>query len=51
MKKVIVLLTLFMLHAVSVSAESLTVGFLVGYSGIGDQSFNDMTYAGLIKAK
>lgn len=31
--------------------EPLTVGFLVGYSGIGDQSFNDMTYAGLIKAK
>lgn len=57
MKTVIALLTLFLLHAVfplhavSVSAETLTVGFLVGQSGIGDQSFNDMTYAGLIKAK
>ena len=32
-------------------SHPLAVGFLVGYSGIGDQSFNDMTYAGLIKAK
>lgn len=28
-----------------------TVGFLVPVSGLGDQSFNDMTYAGLIQAR
>lgn len=31
--------------------EKMTVGFLVGVSGLGDQSFNDMAYAGLFKVK
>lgn len=29
----------------------LTVGFLVPVSGLGDQSFNDITYAGIVKAR
>ena len=29
----------------------LTVGFLVPVSGLGDQSFNDITYGGIIKAR
>jgi len=33
------------------TADKITVGFLVGVSGLGDQSFNDMTYAGLFKLK
>lgn len=32
-------------------AGKLTVGFLVSAGGLGDQSFNDMAYAGLGKAK
>lgn len=31
--------------------DKFTVGFLVGVSGLGDQSFNDMAYAGLFKVK
>lgn len=31
--------------------DKTTVGLLVGISGLGDQSFNDATYAGLFKAK
>ncbi|VFQ43749.1 BMP family lipoprotein [Desulfoluna butyratoxydans] len=51
MKSLILFLAALLIGAVPASGSSLTVGFLVGYSGIGDQSFNDMTYAGLIKAK
>lgn len=51
MKKIIFLLALLLLSKAPAFAKPLTVGFLVGQSGIGDQSFNDMTYAGLIKAK
>ena len=51
MKKIIFALLLLLLPCGSAAADPLTVGFLVGQSGIGDQSFNDMTYAGLIKAK
>jgi basic membrane protein A and related proteins len=29
----------------------LSVGFLVGIQGLGDQSYNDMTYAGLVHAR
>ncbi len=32
-------------------ASETTVGFLMPSSGLGDQSFNDMTYSGLIQAK
>ncbi|MDJ0784688.1 MAG: BMP family ABC transporter substrate-binding protein [Desulfosarcinaceae bacterium] len=32
-------------------ASALTVGFLAGVGGLGDQSFNDMLYAGLGKAQ
>lgn len=32
-------------------AESLTVGFLAGGGGLGDQSYNDMTWIGLAKAR
>ncbi|SCY83179.1 BMP family lipoprotein [Desulfoluna spongiiphila] len=51
MKTIILLLACLLIPLGPVSGKPLTVGFLVGYSGIGDQSFNDMTYAGLIKAK
>lgn len=33
------------------NAGAYTVGFLVGSGGLGDESFNDMTYTGLRKAK
>lgn len=40
------------LPGIFVSAqEKPTLGLLIGVSGLGDQSFNDMTYAGMIKAK
>jgi len=32
-------------------AAPLSVGFIMANGGLGDQSFNDITYAGLIKAK
>ncbi|SCY83167.1 BMP family lipoprotein [Desulfoluna spongiiphila] len=32
-------------------AETLTVGFLAGGGGLGDQSYNDMTWVGLAKAR
>ena len=51
MKSFILFLAALLVPAIPVSGSSLSVGFLVGHSGIGDQSFNDMTYAGLIKAK
>lgn len=35
----------------SQAKETMTVGFLVGVSGLGDQSYNDMAYAGLFKVK
>lgn len=40
----------FLLSPIVCQAESV-VGFLIPVSGLGDQSFNDMTYAGLVKAK
>ncbi|BHH85906.1 BMP family ABC transporter substrate-binding protein [Desulforhopalus sp. 52FAK] len=33
------------------SDDKITVGFMVGVSGLGDQSYNDMAYAGLFKVK
>lgn len=42
---------LFALLFHSVSHAENVVGFLVPSSGLGDQSFNDMTYAGLIQAR
>jgi len=41
----------FLLLLPSVSIAQVTVGFLVPVSGLGDQSFNDITYAGLVKAR
>lgn len=46
-----ILLAAVLLPAPAARAESVIVGFLVGLAGLGDHSFNDMTYAGLIKAK
>lgn len=37
--------------AQSTEKRDISVGFLVGVSGLGDQSFNDMTYAGLFRVK
>ena len=42
---------LFFLLLPGLSHGQLTVGFLVPVSGLGDQSFNDITYAGLIRAR
>lgn len=42
---------LFLLLPPGVSVAQVTVGFLVPVSGLGDQSFNDITYAGLVKAR
>jgi len=42
---------LFLLLLPGVSMAQVTVGFLVPASGLGDQSFNDSTYAGLVKAR
>lgn len=33
------------------AARKLSVGLLVGVQGLGDQSYNDMTYAGLVRAR
>ena len=41
----------FLLVLPSVSIAQVTVGFLVPVSGLGDQSFNDITYAGLVRAR
>lgn len=41
----------FLLFLPSVSLAQVTVGFLVPVSGLGDQSFNDITYAGLVRAR
>jgi basic membrane protein A len=47
-----VLFTLiFLLFLPVTSLAQFTVGFLVPVSGLGDQSFNDITYAGLVKAR
>lgn len=35
----------------SAAARKLSVGLLVGVQGLGDQSYNDMTYAGLVRAR
>lgn len=35
----------------SMAEKTTTVGFIVGISGLGDQSFNDMAYSGLMQAK
>ena len=33
------------------AAQDFSVGLLVGVQGLGDQSYNDMTYAGLVRAR
>lgn len=49
------IIRLFLTIAILLWADSgvagRTVGFLIPVSGLGDQSFNDMTYAGLVQAK
>ncbi len=46
------LLLLFcLLFVPNIVLAQLTVGFLVPVSGLGDQSFNDITYAGIVKAR
>lgn len=42
---------LLLLLATQASCRDEIVGFLVPSSGLGDQSFNDMTYSGLIQSK
>lgn len=42
---------LLVLFSCRFSEAGKTVGFLISSSGLGDQSFNDMTYAGLIAAR
>ncbi|SHO47339.1 BMP family lipoprotein [Desulfopila aestuarii] len=53
MKKNIFTLLLLVLLAfpASIGHAATIVGFLVPASGLGDESFNDMTYTGLIEAK
>lgn len=46
-----ILSTLLLLLVATLSLADQTVGFLIPDSGLGDQSFNDMTYAGLIQAR
>lgn len=38
-------------HSASTDKDEQVLGLLMGISGLGDQSFNDMTYAGLIRVK
>ncbi|MFT5698463.1 MAG: basic membrane protein A [Desulforhopalus sp.] len=42
---------IILLLSPALSMAQVTVGFLVPVSGLGDQSFNDITYAGIIKAR
>ena len=49
-RRQLVILLIILLAPAWCAGESV-VGFLVPVSGLGDQSFNDMTYAGLIQAK
>ena len=50
LKSYIFCLLLILLHP-CMSMAQVSVGFLVPVSGLGDQSFNDITYAGLVKAR
>jgi len=52
-KRFILVLTLLLaLSGIPAAAkEKPTLGMLIGVAGLGDQSFNDMIYAGMIKAK
>ncbi|MEE4241587.1 MAG: BMP family ABC transporter substrate-binding protein [Desulfopila sp.] len=51
MKKTALILLIIFVTEISICSAGTTVGFLVPVSGLGDHSFNDMTYAGLIRAK
>lgn len=48
---VFVLLVIFTVGSTSEVLAKPIVGFIVTSSGLGDQSFNDMTYAGLVRVK
>ncbi len=50
-KKTLFILLLIFSTEVTVCSAATIVGFLVPVSGLGDHSFNDMTYAGLVRAK
>lgn len=50
-KKTLFILLLIFSTEVAVCSAATIVGFLVPVSGLGDHSFNDMTYAGLVRAK
>lgn len=51
MTKLYTYLIIFLLISLPVAANGWTVGFLAGSGGLGDESFNDMTYTGLAKAR
>lgn len=46
-----ILILLLLAFSASIGHAETIVGFLVPASGLGDESFNDMTYTGLIEAK
>jgi basic membrane protein A len=49
--KVIVLFLFFLFFSTATCSAKSIVGFLIPSSGLGDQSFNDLTYAGLVQAR
>ncbi len=51
MKKLIPFIFSIILFSSQICLADHIVGFLIPISGLGDQSFNDMTYAGLVQAK
>ncbi len=50
-KTIFTLFLLLLLFSASIGHSEHIVGFLIPASGLGDESFNDMTYTGLISAK
>ncbi len=50
-KAILVLSILIMLQGDTLFAKEFTVGFAMGSGGLGDMSFNDITYQGLAKAR
>lgn len=51
MKRLHCILFIFFILLPSLCSGKTVVGFLIPESGLGDQSFNDMTYAGLLQSK
>ncbi len=48
--KLLYSLLIYLLCSLPISSSGTTVGFLTGSGGLGDESFNDMTYTGLGRA-